>query len=288
MSTTFPLIGARRDGVLAAAQRGFVGIDWSSGKGSCSIGFGCSGPMGARWSFPPTSLTSLPARGKRSGTCRSLSSLPPLGSALTLRCRTLGESRRTDASDATNGERKSAAGRATETSAFSYLVPLAPAAEVAVSFIPVVGTGVALFAVYVALSDPNATTEDRAYALIGIVPFGKIAGLLAHSKVVLAAIKVAEKGGGKVAGAGATNAAKLSKQLGSEEGVAELLSGGGKAIAGAGTNVPLRDVERLVSQYGGKASDWAKVTSTAPGHLQTHAYRNVVTGEVIEFKSILP
>ena len=203
----------------------------------------------------------------------------------------LGTARRTDASDVTNGERKSAAGRATETSAFSYLVPLAPAAEIAVSFIPVVGTGVALFAVYVALSDPNATTEDRAYALIGIVPFGKIAGLLAHSKVVLAAIKVAEKGGGKVAGAGAANAAnaaKLSKQLGSEEGVAELLSGGGKAIAGAGTNVPLRDVERLVSQYGGKASDWAKVTSTAPGHLQTHAYRNVVTGEVIEFKSILP
>lgn len=68
----------------------------------------------------------------------------------------------------------------------------------------------------------------------------------------------------------------------------ELLSGGGKAIAGAGTNVPLRDVGRLVSQYGGKAGDWAKVTSTAPGHLQTHAYRNVVTGEVVELKSIIP
>jgi len=70
--------------------------------------------------------------------------------------------------------------------------------------------------------------------------------------------------------------------------VGELLSGGDKAIAGAGTNVPLRDVGRLVSQYGGKAGDWAKVTSTAPGHLQTHAYRNVVTGEVMELKSIVP
>lgn len=86
----------------------------------------------------------------------------------------------------------------------------------------------------------------------------------------------------------AANAGRLSRQLGSQEGVGELLSGGGKAIAGAGTNVPLRDVGRLVSQYGGKASDWAKVTSTAPGHLQTHAYRNVVTGEVVELKSILP
>lgn len=86
----------------------------------------------------------------------------------------------------------------------------------------------------------------------------------------------------------AANAGRLSRQLGSQEGVGELLSGGGKAIAGAGTNVPLRDVGRLVSQYGGKAGDWAKVTSTAPGHLQTHAYRNVVTGEVVELKSIVP
>lgn len=70
--------------------------------------------------------------------------------------------------------------------------------------------------------------------------------------------------------------------------MAELLAGGGKAIAGAGTKVPIRDVGRLVSQYGGRAEDWAKVTSTASGHLQTHAYRNIVTGEVVELKSVLP
>ena len=88
--------------------------------------------------------------------------------------------------------------------------------------------------------------------------------------------------------ASATNAANLSKQLSSQEGMLELLSGGGKAIAGAGAHVPLRDVGRLVSQYGGKAGDWAKVTSSAPGHMQTHAYRNVVTGRVVELKSIVP
>ena len=147
----------------------------------------------------------------------------------------LGTARRTDASDVTNGERKSAAGRATETSAFSYLVPLAPAAEIAVSFIPVVGTGVALFAVYVALSDPNATTEDRAYALIGIVPFGKIAGLLAHSKVVLAAIKVAEKGGGKAAGGGAD----VAKEIGILRDAAR-----GKGNFGLGSATP-EEVQRL-------------------------------------------
>ena len=82
---------------------------------------------------------------------------------------------------------------------FAYLLPLAPIAEVAVSFIPVVGTAVALYAVYVAYSDPDATNEDRVFALVGIAPFGKITGLLAHSKIVVAATKVAEKGGAKAA-----------------------------------------------------------------------------------------
>lgn len=58
-------------------------------------------------------------------------------------------------------------------------------------------------------------------------------------------------------------------------------------IAGAGSRVAIRDVARLVSQYGGKPGDWAKVTSTTLG-LQTHAYRNIVTGAVVELKSILP
>jgi len=82
-------------------------------------------------------------------------------------------------------------------------------------------------------------------------------------------------------------AEKLAKQLASEEGVAELLSGGGKAVAGAGTDVPIRDIGRIVSEHGGNPGDWAKVSSTAPGHFETHAYRNVLTGEVVEFKSIV-
>lgn len=92
----------------------------------------------------------------------------------------------------------------------------------------------------------------------------------------------------KAAAKSVGSASKLAKQLGSEEGVAELLSGGGKAIAGAGTKVHIRDVGRLISEHGGKAEEWVKVTSTAREHLQTHAYRNVVTGETVELKSVVP
>jgi hypothetical protein len=126
-------------------------------------------------------------------------------------------------------------------------------------------------------SDPYVTEDGREIPTITGMP--PLLGSAAGVRGLIAA---------RAGATNAANAARLSKQLGSQEGMAELVRGGGKAIAGAGTNVPLRDVGRLVSQYGGKAGDWAKVTSTAPGHLQTHAYRNVVTGEVIELKSILP
>jgi hypothetical protein len=92
---------------------------------------------------------------------------------------------------------------------------------------------------------------------------------------------------GMVPGMVWADAAKLGKRLGSAEGVGELLGGGGRAIAGAGTNEVLRDAGRLASQYGGSASDWANITSTASNHIQTHGYRNVATGEVVELKSII-
>ena len=112
------------------------------------------------------------------------------------------------------------------------------------------------------------------------------------AEAIQAAIMPAGRAGAAAEGAVEATAdaagANLAKQLGSEEGVAELSNGGGKAIAGAGTGIPIRDVGRLVSEHGGSADDWVKVTSTAPGHLQTHAYRNINTGEVVELKSIVP
>jgi hypothetical protein len=54
--------------------------------------------------------------------------------------------------------------------------------------------------------------------------------------------------------------------------------------------VPIRDVDRLVGQHGGTPGDFAKVRSSnfkaADGtSFETHGYRNVQTGEVVELKT---
>jgi len=63
-----------------------------------------------------------------------------------------------------------------------------------------------------------------------------------------------------------------------------------RSIAGAGSTRQIDDINRLVSQYGGDASDWAKVRSSnfkaADGtSFEIHAYRNVRTGESFELKT---
>ena len=92
---------------------------------------------------------------------------------------------------------------------------------------------------------------------------------------------------------GANNAAQaiqLQRQLASEAGTAEVMSGGGTAIAGAGTDRTLRDAPRLAAQYGGEPGDWAKVTSEVHKlpdgtTVEVHAYRNATTGQTVEPKS---
>ena len=64
----------------------------------------------------------------------------------------------------------------------------------------------------------------------------------------------------------------------------------GDIIAGLGSkgDVKVKDEPRLIAKYGGKPGDWIKVTSKAvktdKGIMQTHAYRNVKTGEIVEPK----
>ncbi len=82
----------------------------------------------------------------------------------------------------------------------------------------------------------------------------------------------------------------LNKKLASDEQVAELRQGSGEAIFGAGTGRALRDQQRLAETYGGDPKDWAKVRSSNRKHpdgfnQETHAYQNVKTGEVVEFKT---
>lgn len=62
----------------------------------------------------------------------------------------------------------------------------------------------------------------------------------------------------------------------------------GPASAGPFTTAKaeINDVARLVNEHGCSPSDWSKITSTTGQGIETHAYRNVATGEVVELKSI--
>lgn len=83
----------------------------------------------------------------------------------------------------------------------------------------------------------------------------------------------------------------LCKALASEQQWGELVQGAGRAIAGPGTGVPLRDVARLVAEHGGAMQAWLKVSSTSREfrdgwRIEMHAYRNLTTGAIVEPKSI--
>ncbi|MDB5774385.1 MAG: filamentous hemagglutinin protein [Herbaspirillum sp.] len=103
-------------------------------------------------------------------------------------------------------------------------------------------------------------------------------------------------GAGVVTSEGTADAASglnLSKSLTSEQQLSELTSGGGSVMAGNGSNEVLRDAPRLVSEYGGSPSDWSKVGSSSATAsdgtvFEIHAYRNAVTGQVVEPKTIQP
>lgn len=49
----------------------------------------------------------------------------------------------------------------------------------------------------------------------------------------------------------------------------------------------LRQFESLAKDNGAKIvpSDWSKVTSKAKNGIETHAYKNVKTGEIVEYKT---
>lgn len=90
------------------------------------------------------------------------------------------------------------------------------------------------------------------------------------------------------------NRPNLHKQLASEEQVGQLTSGQGQPMAGAGTNKEIRDSARLAATYGGKAEDWSKIKSTTRkqdvgygSKIETHAYENKSTDQVVELKTKL-
>jgi filamentous hemagglutinin len=89
----------------------------------------------------------------------------------------------------------------------------------------------------------------------------------------------------------AASGLNLNKSLANEAQLADLMKNGGTSVAGKGAKKELRDAPRLVAEYGGNASDWSKVTSesykAADGTIfEIHAYRNAITGQLVEPKSI--
>ena len=69
-----------------------------------------------------------------------------------------------------------------------------------------------------------------------------------------------------------------------------------RVIAGAGSNVAIKDIERITKTYGGTEEDWAKLSSkkieykegtlvsTRIIKIEIHWYENIKTGEKVEAK----
>ncbi|WP_245004757.1 hypothetical protein [Paraburkholderia sacchari] len=111
------------------------------------------------------------------------------------------------------------------------------------------------------------------------------------STALAAGAAAAGKGGTSGGTANAVSGLNLNKSLASQQQLSDLATGKGVNIAGSGTNVPLRDAPRLVSEYGGQPGDWSKVSSSSytaadGAQYEIHAYRNTITGQVVEPKSI--
>jgi RHS repeat-associated protein len=101
------------------------------------------------------------------------------------------------------------------------------------------------------------------------------------------------EGGATAAGVGsearsAINGLRLAKRLASEAQMSE----SGSVIAGGESGTIFRNAAKYAEQYGGKASDWVKKTSSIfrakdGTAFETHWVENTVTGFRTEFKTIL-
>ena len=105
----------------------------------------------------------------------------------------------------------------------------------------------------------------------------------ASTAVTIAGAVAATEGAGRLAdevASSASSAIRLRRSLASAQQMGEE----GTVIAGTGSRVALRNAEKLAAEYGGKATDWVKKTSTSYRGsdgvaIETHWYENVATGE---------
>lgn len=87
----------------------------------------------------------------------------------------------------------------------------------------------------------------------------------------------------------AANGLKLNKSLASEAQMGEK----GTTIAGEGAKARFRDAGKIADQYGGKAADWSKKSSSSytakdGTKFETHWAENAKTGQRVEYKTKFP
>ena len=131
-----------------------------------------------------------------------------------------------------------------------------------------------------------------AFAKVGLT--GIAAGAVVATGVFAAAAVAAGGTAGAAAASGvATASAEASTAAAAIETSTTLLVTQlpARAIAGAGTTVLLRDAPRLIATYGGRLSDWAKMTTVDAWRVpwmratvQGHWYENVQSGLQVELK----
>jgi uncharacterized protein RhaS with RHS repeats len=119
-----------------------------------------------------------------------------------------------------------------------------------------------------ALVAPNAPALTEATAVVGEIAMGDAAGP------------------GLVAGS-AVAANMLGKELASASQMSQLAEGGGKVLS-----QPAKQAERIAAQTGADPSNIQKVSSDAfvakdGQQIQTHAFRDASTNEIIEPKTII-
>lgn len=146
------------------------------------------------------------------------------------------------------------------------------------------------YTTWLTTSDPTAFGESFGTVLTTAAavaaPYAK-AGVGAKA-VSAERVAASSEKAGAVYSTSSADALRLAKNLASRE----QMHLPGNAMAGAGSKVVLRDVGRLVKTYGGKASDWAKMSSKKYQALdgrefETHWYQNMRSGKRVEFKTQL-
>ncbi|MGO4552567.1 RHS repeat-associated core domain-containing protein [Lysobacter sp. 2RAF19] len=158
--------------------------------------------------------------------------------------------------------------------------------------------GFAAYSAYTLATQPSWTNAGALAADLAGIAIPGVTGLgaglraAAHAGDAARSSRSANELGLPGKGAAAGKSVQLSKGLASQQQLGELASGLGTVTHGVAAHKPLRAAENLASQHGGQAADYQKVSSSSydaadGSHVETHAFRNSTTGQIIEPKTVI-